>query len=46
MSASPVAALRPNAPVPREMTEEQIREMISLFGDSTRRAIQAGFDGV
>ncbi|MGM0213452.1 FAD-dependent oxidoreductase [Enterococcus sp. AZ109] len=46
ISASPVAALRPGAPVPREMTEEQIEEMIKLFGDATRRAIQAGFDGV
>lgn len=46
ISASPVAALRPNAPVPREMTVEQIQEMITLFGDATRRAIQAGFDGV
>ncbi|WP_314581272.1 FAD-dependent oxidoreductase [Enterococcus gilvus] len=46
ISASPVAALRPNAPVPREMTEEQILEMIAFFGDATRRAIEAGFDGV
>lgn len=46
ISASPVAALRPGAPVPREMTEEQIEEMITLFGDATRRAIEAGFDGV
>lgn len=46
LSASPVAALRPNAPVPREMTEEQIKEMIRLFGQAARRAIQAGFDGV
>lgn len=46
ISASPVAALRPNAPVPKEMSEEQIKEMIRLFGDATRRAIEAGFDGV
>ncbi|GCF95258.1 flavocytochrome c [Enterococcus florum] len=46
ISASPVAALRPGAPVPREMTVEQIEEMIKLFGDATRRAIAAGFDGV
>ena len=44
ISASPVAALRPNAPVPREMTEEQILEMITMFGDATRRAIEAGFE--
>ncbi|MDT2672746.1 FAD-dependent oxidoreductase [Enterococcus dongliensis] len=46
ISASPIAALRPNAPVPREMTEKQILEMITMFGDATRRAIKAGFDGV
>lgn len=46
ISASPVAALRPNAPVPREMSNEQILEMIALFGEATRRAIKAGFDGV
>lgn len=46
ISASPVAALRPNAPVPREMTEAQIAEMIQSFADATRRAIEAGFDGV
>lgn len=46
ISASPVAALRPNAPVPREMSEVQIQEMITLFGEATRRAIEAGYDGV
>lgn len=46
IAPSPVAALRPNAPVPREMTQEQIEEMIQLFADATRRAIEAGFDGV
>lgn len=46
IAPSPVAALRPNAPVPREMTDEQIIEMVQLFVDATRRAIQAGFDGV
>lgn len=43
---SPVAALRPNAPVPREMTDEQITEMVGYFADATRRAIEAGFDGI
>lgn len=32
--------------VPQEMTEEEIRETISDFGRATRRAIDAGFDGV
>lgn len=46
IAPSPVAALRPNAPTPREMTEEQIENMIKLFADGARRAIKAGFDGV
>ena len=46
ISASPVAALRPDAVVPLEMTKEQIEQMIAMFGDATRRAIEAGFDGV
>lgn len=31
---------------PRAMTVEEIHETVSAFGDATRRAIQAGFDGV
>ncbi|GAB7260457.1 hypothetical protein DaDZ19_21240 [Dickeya ananatis] len=46
ISASPVAALRDNAETPLEMTEVQIETMIENFGHATRRAIQAGFDGV
>lgn len=46
ISASPVAALRPNAPTPTEMTDEEVVAMIQLFGDAARRAILAGFDGV
>ncbi|HFH9837306.1 TPA: FAD-dependent oxidoreductase [Streptococcus suis] len=46
ISASPVAALRPNAPVPTEMTHREILDMIELFADGVRRAIRAGFDGV
>lgn len=46
ISASPVAALRPDASVPREMTHNQILNMIERFGEATRRAIEAGFDGV
>lgn len=44
--ASPVAALRPNAPVPKEMSNDEILTMIQRFGDATRRAIKAGYDGV
>ncbi|ERK56880.1 flavocytochrome c [Gemella bergeri ATCC 700627] len=46
VAPSPVAALRPNAPVPREMSEEQILAMIQMFADGAKRAIKAGFDGV
>ncbi|KEZ53267.1 NADH-dependent flavin oxidoreductase [Metabacillus indicus] len=34
------------APVPRALTIDEIHSIIDDFGESTRRAIQAGFDGV
>lgn len=46
VSASAVAALRPNAETPRELTEDEIEQIIKDFGEATRRAIQAGFDGI
>ncbi|MCH4826241.1 NADH-dependent flavin oxidoreductase [Planococcus halocryophilus] len=46
VSASAVPALRPNAETPREMSHEEIEETIKAFGEATRRAIEAGFDGV
>ncbi|MBY5034785.1 FAD-dependent oxidoreductase [Streptococcus gallolyticus] len=46
VSASPVAALRPNAPVPTEMTHQEVLTMIDNFAEGVRRAIKAGFDGV
>ena len=46
LSASAVAAEREGAQVPREMTESEILETIEAFGQATRRAIEAGFDGV
>ncbi|MEH7247523.1 NADH-dependent flavin oxidoreductase [Neobacillus niacini] len=33
-------------PVPRALTETEIQSIIRDFGESTRRAIEAGFDGV
>jgi 2,4-dienoyl-CoA reductase-like NADH-dependent reductase (Old Yellow Enzyme family) len=45
-SASSVAALRKNAEIPLTMTEDEIEEEIKDFGEATRRAIWAGFDGV
>ncbi|MDQ0192392.1 NADH-dependent flavin oxidoreductase [Paenibacillus wynnii] len=49
VSASAVAAELPgggNGPVPRALTDEEIVGIISDFGEATRRAIEAGFDGV
>lgn len=46
MSASPIAAPRPEAVTPRQMMPADIDQMIQKFRDATRRAIQAGFDGV
>ena len=46
ISASAVAAERPNAVTPREMTDEEIRRTIDDFAQAARRAKEAGFDGV
>jgi len=46
ISASAVAAERPNAVVPREMTDEEIRRTIDDYAQAARRAKEAGFDGV
>ncbi|MGT2785553.1 NADH-dependent flavin oxidoreductase [Streptococcus merionis] len=46
VSASAVPALRPNAETPRELSQEEIIQLIEDFKLATRRAIQAGFDGV
>lgn len=46
VSASAVKANRPNLTTPRELTEGEIAEIIEAFGEATRRAIEAGFDGV
>ncbi|TLS36236.1 NADH-dependent flavin oxidoreductase [Pseudalkalibacillus caeni] len=32
--------------VPKELSEEEIKEIVDAFGESARRAIEAGFDGV
>lgn len=32
--------------LPKELSEEEILEVIKAFGEATRRAIEAGFDGV
>ncbi|RKL66322.1 NADH-dependent flavin oxidoreductase [Salipaludibacillus neizhouensis] len=46
VSASAVAPLREGAVTPRELDHTEIEGIISDFGDATRRAIEAGFDGV
>ncbi|WEE35623.1 NADH-dependent flavin oxidoreductase [Lactiplantibacillus paraplantarum] len=46
VSASAVAAPRPGSETPRALTEAEIEEEIDSFGEATRRAIQAGFDGI
>ncbi|MEY8189089.1 NADH-dependent flavin oxidoreductase [Peribacillus simplex] len=45
VSASAIAS-NDEAPVPREMSEDEIQEVIKAFSEATRRAIEAGFDGV
>ena len=46
VSASGFAAELPNAEIPRELEEAEILQIIEAFGQATRRAIEAGFDGV
>ncbi|MFP1755347.1 flavocytochrome c [Lonsdalea quercina] len=43
---SAVAAPRPGAPTPIELTADEVEEMVAKFGRAIHRAIQAGFDGV
>lgn len=45
-SASEVPAERPGSKTPRALTESEIQEIIDAFGEATRRAIEAGYDGV
>ncbi|GLX67600.1 NADH-dependent flavin oxidoreductase [Paenibacillus glycanilyticus] len=46
VSASAVAATESPDVVPRELTHEEIESIIRDFGETTRRAALAGFDGV
>ncbi len=46
VSASAIAAPRPGAETPRELSNDEIEQIIEAFGQATRRAIQAGFDGI
>ncbi|GLO64454.1 NADH-dependent flavin oxidoreductase [Oceanobacillus kimchii] len=46
VSASAIPAPREDAETPRELTNEEVHAMVKAFGEATRRAIEAGFDGV
>lgn len=46
VSASAVASEREGAPTPRALTDSEIISIVRDFGETTRRAIEAGFDGV
>uniref|UniRef100_A0A942Y6P2 NADH-dependent flavin oxidoreductase n=1 Tax=Neobacillus citreus TaxID=2833578 RepID=A0A942Y6P2_9BACI len=46
VSASAIPSEGAGKPVPRELPEEEIEAIIKAFGETTRRAIEAGFDGV
>ena len=46
VSAGDIPALRDNAEIPRALTEEEVYELIEAFAEATRRAIEAGFDGI
>jgi 2,4-dienoyl-CoA reductase-like NADH-dependent reductase (Old Yellow Enzyme family) len=46
VSASNIPENREGAPIPRELTEKEIKEVILAFGQAARRAIESGFDGV
>lgn len=45
-SSSPIAAPREGSEVPRELKVDEIKQLIVDFGQATRRAIEAGFDGI
>lgn len=46
VSASAVPSQGVGKPIPRELTDEEVNSIIHDFGETTRRAIEAGYDGV
>ncbi|MEJ8547528.1 NADH-dependent flavin oxidoreductase [Brevibacillus borstelensis] len=46
VSASAVPMEKEGAVVPRELQGDEIVDIVHAFGEATRRAIEAGFDGV
>lgn len=46
VSASAIAYPSEGSPVPRALSEAEVEDIILDFGEATRRAIEAGYDGV
>ncbi|MBT2637635.1 NADH-dependent flavin oxidoreductase [Bacillus sp. ISL-39] len=46
VSASDIQSERNSAKAPRALSGEEVEQIIAAFGETTRRAIEAGFDGV
>lgn len=46
VSASAIPSEGDGKPVPRALTEDEVESIIRDFGETTRRAIEAGYDGV
>lgn len=46
VSASSVPAEAEGSAVPRELSAAEVENIIAAFGETTRRAIEAGYDGV
>jgi 2,4-dienoyl-CoA reductase-like NADH-dependent reductase (Old Yellow Enzyme family) len=46
VSASAVPSERAGSVTPRELREDEIESIIHAFGETTRRAIDAGYDGI
>ena len=46
VSASAVPVEGEGKPVPRELPDQEVESIIRDFGEATRRAIEAGYDGV
>ncbi|HEU4965459.1 MAG TPA: NADH-dependent flavin oxidoreductase [Bacilli bacterium] len=46
VSASDVAMGQGGAKAPRPLTDAEVEEIVRAFGETTRRAIEAGYDGV
>ncbi len=46
VSASAVAAERPEAQTPRALESDEVTQLIENFKKATKRAIEAGFDGI